>query len=71
MRSEYSAMQGLSDSKEEIIQGCIADRNAATRLNEQLEKQRKNAEFWHKVRVFFFRIVCAVIAIHTLIHFSR
>ena len=47
----------------------IADRNARTRLDEQLRKERVNSEFWNRVRQVLTLIAIALIA-YTLFHFA-
>lgn len=47
----------------------IADRNARTRLDEQLRKERVNNEFWNRVRQVLTVIAIALIA-YTLFHFA-
>ena len=47
----------------------IADRNARTRLDEQLRKERVNSEFWGRVRQILTVIAIALIA-YTLINFA-
>ena len=47
----------------------IADRNARTRLDEQLRKERVNDEFWNRVRQVLTVIAIALIA-YTLFHFA-
>ncbi len=47
----------------------IADRNARTRLDEQLRKERVNNEFWGRIRRVLTIIAIALIA-YTLFHFA-
>ena len=47
----------------------IADRNARTRLDEQLRKERVNSEFWNRVRQVLTVISIALIT-YTLFHFA-
>lgn len=47
----------------------IADRNARTRIEEQLRKERVNSEFWNRVRQVLTVIAIALIA-YTLFHFA-
>ena len=47
----------------------IADRNARTRLDEQLRKERVNSEFWNRVRQVLTVIAIALIA-YTLFHIA-
>lgn len=66
--NERQAHIAMIQSKEQVARERIAARNAQTILNEQLEKQRKNGEFWHRVMNVLSVIAIAVV-IYTLIHF--
>lgn len=48
----------------------IADRNARTRLDEQLRKERVNSEFLSRVRKVLTLIAIALV-VYTLFHFAR
>lgn len=69
MRSEYSAMQSLADSKTQAIKDRIADRNAQTRLSEQLRKKRANEIFWRGVMRFITHMTIVCIFVYSLFHF--
>lgn len=69
MTNEYDAMKGLAGSKERAKQDYIADRNARTRLDEQLRKERVNEAFWHRVWVVC-NIVFVAIILYALFHFA-
>ena len=68
MTNEYDAMKGLADSKERAKQDYIADRNARTRIDEQLRKERLNERFWRNVWVAA-NTLGLMIVIYTLFHF--
>ena len=70
MKSEYDAMQSLAASKEQAIQGYIADRNAQARLDEQLRKGRMNDIFWRCVMRFITHITLVLIVVYALFHFA-
>ena len=70
MKSEYDAMQSLAASKEQAIQGYIADRNAQARLDEQLRKGRMNDIFWRGVMRFITHITLVSIVVYALFHFA-
>ena len=66
MSNEYAANQHLADGRKETIQSYIADRNAQTRLSEQLEKERKNELFWGRV----VKTIATIVVVFTLFHFA-
>lgn len=68
--NERTASMALEQSKELAIQDALRERNHQSELNKQLETERKNAEFWHRVKLFLFRLACAAVVIYTLIHFA-
>ena len=57
------------ENAEQVNKDRIADRNARTRLDEQLRKERVNSEFWHRAWVVC-NIALVAIIIYTLIHFA-
>ena len=67
--NERQAHFAMQQSKEQVARDRIADRNARTRLDEQLRKERVNSEFWHRVWVVC-NIVFAAIVIYALFHFA-
>ena len=62
-------MQEQRKSKEQNIKDDIKARNARTRLDEHLRKERVNSEFWNRVRQVLTIIAIAIVA-YTLIHFA-
>ena len=69
MKNEHQAHFAMQQSKEQVARDRIADRNARTRLDEQLRKERVNSEFWNRVRQVLTVIAIALIA-YTLFHFA-
>ena len=67
--NERQAHISMQQSKEQVIRDGIRARNAQTRLDEQLRKERVNSEFWHRVRQALTVIAIAIVA-YTLIHFA-
>ncbi len=66
--SEYDAMKGLAGSKADAARDALRERNAQSRLDEQLRKQRKNDELLRKAKMILALIAIAIVA-YTLIHF--
>ena len=67
--NERQAHFAMQQSKEQVIKDGVRARNAQTRLDEQLRKERANDEFFHRVWVVC-NIVFAAIVIYTLFHFA-
>lgn len=67
--NERQAHFAMQQSKEQNIKDRIKARNARTRLDEQLRKERVNSEFWNRVRQVLTVIAIALIA-YTLFHFA-
>ena len=57
------------ENAEQVARDRIADRNARTRLYEQLRKERVNSEFWNRIRQVLTLIAILLIA-YTLFHFA-
>ena len=68
MSSENRAYLSMSRSKESVIQDRIRERNAQSRLDAQLRKERLNDRFWHRVYVSA-HIFAALLVIYTIFHF--
>ena len=47
--NERQAHISMQQSKEQMIRSAIKDRNDEVAMSKQLEKQRRNSEFWHRV----------------------
>ena len=54
----------------EAKQDYVADRNARTRLDEQLRKERMNEVFWRGVMRFITHITLVLIVVYALFHFA-
>ncbi|MGM8938125.1 hypothetical protein ACS8E2_05465 [Psychrobacter glaciei] len=70
MRSEYDAMNQLSNSSQQAKQDAIRAMNDRYLLDEQLESQRLNEIFWRGVMRFITHITLASIVIYALFHFA-
>ena len=66
--NERTAHLYYEQNKEQVIKNAIADRNAQTRLEEQLRKERLNERFWRNVWVAADTLGLMII-IYTLFHF--
>lgn len=67
--SEYQTNLLLEQDKKYAAQDVLRERNHRSELNKQLEKQRKNSEFWHRV-MNVLTVIAIAIVIYTLIHFA-
>ena len=67
--NEHQAHFAMQQSKEQVARDRIADRNARTRLDEQLRKERVNEQFFHRVWVVC-NIVFVAIILYALFHFA-
>ena len=54
---------------EQVNKDRIADRNARTRIDEQLRKERLNERFWRKVFISA-NTFAVMLIIYTLFHFA-
>ena len=68
MKNERQAHFAMQQNKEQVARDRIADRNARTRIDEQLRKERLNERFWHRVYVST-HIFAALLVIYTIFHF--
>ena len=66
--NERQAHFAMQQSKEQVARDRIADRNARTRLDEQLRKERLNERFWRNVWVAT-NTLGLMIVIYALFHF--
>ena len=66
--NERQAHFAMQQSKEQVARDRIADRNARTRIDEQLRKERLNERFWRNVWVAANTLGLMII-IYTLFHF--
>ena len=70
MRSEHAAHLSLVQETAEEKRRRVRERNMKTIEEEKQRKRDINAQFWHSMKEIIFMIVCAAIAIYTLIHFA-
>ena len=68
--NERQAHMAMQQSKEQVIKDGIKARNAQTRLDEQLRKERLNERFWRNVWVTLNSLFLLII-IYAVIHFLR
>ncbi len=68
--NERQAHFAMQQSKEQVIKDGIRARNARTRLDEQLRKERVQEAFYAKLWVTLNSIFVLII-ISTIIHFAR
>ena len=66
--NERQAHFSMQQGKEQVARDRIADRNARTRLDEQLRKERLNERFWRNVWVTTNTLGLMVV-IYMLFHF--
>lgn len=66
--NERQAHFAMQQSKEQVIKDGIKARNAQTRLDEQLRKERLNERFWRNVWVAA-NTLGLMIVIYALFHF--
>ena len=70
MKSEHAAYLSLAiDAQDERKK--LKAKNMGTIEKEKQRKRDINAQFWHSMKEIIFVIVCAAIAVYTLIHFAR
>lgn len=70
MKSEHAAYLSLAiDAQDEQLK--LRAKNMGTIEKEKQRKRDINAQFWHSMKEIIFVIVCAAIAVYTLIHFAR
>ena len=69
MKNEHQAHFAMQKSKEQVARDRIADRNARTRLDEQLRKERLNEAMLNKLRQVLTIIAIAIVA-YTLFHLA-
>ena len=68
--NERQAHFAMQQGKEQVARDRIADRNARTRLDEQLRKERMNDIFWRGVMRFITHITLVSIVVYALFHFA-
>ena len=66
-RQAHFAMQNtINQNKQDDLRAM----NKKTIDDETKRKQSVNQQFWHSMKEIIFVIVCAAIAVYTLIHFA-
>lgn len=66
-RQAHFAMQNtIEQNKQDDLRAM----NKKTIDDEAKRKQSVNKQFWHSMKEIIFIIVCAAIAVYTLIHFA-
>ena len=67
--NERQAHFAMQQSKEQVARDRIRERNAQSRLDAQLRKERLNAAMLNKLRQVLTLVAIAIIA-YTLFHFA-
>lgn len=68
--NERTASLELARTIKQNKQDDLRAVNHQTIKKEAKRKQSVNRQFWHSMKEIIFMIVCAAIAIYTLIHFA-
>lgn len=68
--NERTASLELARTIEQNKQDDLRAMNKKTIDDEAKRKQSANMQFWHSMKEIIFMIVCAAIAVYTLIHFA-
>ena len=68
--NERTASLELARTIEQNKQDDLRAINRKTIKEEDDRKESVNMQFWHSMKEVVFMIVCAAIAIYTLIHFA-
>ena len=68
--NERTASLELARTIEQSKQDDLRAMNKKTIDDEADRKQSVNMQFWHSMKEIIFIIVCAAIAVYTLIHFA-
>lgn len=68
--SEHQASLAMARTIKQNRQDDVRAANRASDKKEQDRKESVNMRFWHSIKQVVFVIVCAAIAIYTLIHFA-
>lgn len=64
--ADYSLKQSVAQTRQKDLKAV----NHQTIDDEADRKQSVNQQFWHSMKEIIFIIVCAAIAVYTLIHFA-
>lgn len=68
--NERTASLELARTIEQNKQDDLRAMNKKTIDDEANRKQSVNQQFWHSMKEIIFVIVCAAVAVYTLIHFA-
>ena len=68
--NERQAHFAMQNTIEQNKQDDLRAMNKKTIDDEADRKQSVNQQFWHSMKEIIFIIVCAAIAVYTLIHFA-
>lgn len=68
--NERTASLELARTIEQNKQDDLRAANHQTIKEESDRKESVNMQFWHSMKEIIFMIVCAAIAVYTLIHFA-
>lgn len=68
--NERQAHISMQQDAEKNKQDDLRAMNKKTIDDEAKRKQSVNQQFWHSMKEVIFMIVCAAIAVYTLIHFA-
>ena len=65
-QAHISLVQDIQQNKQRELKA----KNMETIKEEKQRKHDNNMRFWHSIKQVVFAIVCAAIAVYTLIHFA-
>lgn len=68
--NERQAHISMQQDTEKNKQDDLRTKNHQSIKEENDRKQSVNMQFWHSMKEIIFIIVCAAIAVYTLIHFA-
>ena len=68
--NERQAHFAMQNTIEQNKQDDLRAMNMESAKKEANRKQSVNMQFWHSMKEIIFIIVCAAIAVYTLIHFA-
>lgn len=68
--SEHQASLAMARTIKQNRQDDVRAANRESDKKEADRKQSVNQQFWHSMKEIIFIIVCAAIAVYTLIHFA-
>ena len=65
-QAHFAMQQDVEQNKQDDLRAI----NVESAKKEADRKQSVNMQFWHSMKEVIFMIVCAAIAVYTLIHFA-